>query len=129
LVDIKNIVDPELLHYCKKINEGNLEVSDFQEDIVLDFLTNIYSGYQQLTDILCDTILIGRKLSGNPVPLDNIKASYHFFYNGKYGTNIPFFDKFEDIEVLKQALIFRWKEKNGGVDTDDFDIIAPLVNK
>ncbi|MFH1429260.1 MAG: hypothetical protein ABIH39_05900 [Candidatus Margulisiibacteriota bacterium] len=127
MLNLKDIKDPELNQYCKKINDVNLSASDFQEDVVLDFLLNTYSGYQQLVDALCDELLTGRKIKGSPVPIDNIKATYHYFYNTKHKTNIPFFDSFKDLEVLKEALVYRWKEKNGDSKLESFEEIAPKV--
>ncbi|MFC1478009.1 hypothetical protein ACFL57_00945 [Candidatus Margulisiibacteriota bacterium] len=127
MVNLKQIKDPELYEYCKKIKGVNLAVSDFQEDIVMDFLLNVHSGYQQLANALCDELLKGRKIKGTPVPIDNIKASYHYFYNSKHQTNIPFFDSFKDLDVLKDALVYRWKEKNGASKLDTFEAIAPKV--
>jgi len=126
LLDLNIIKDKELLGYCKKVLDVNLALSDFQEDIVLDFLTNIYSGYQQLADALCDKLLKNRIVKGIPVPIDNVKSSYHNFYNTRYNTNTNFFDEFEDVEVLKEAFVYRWKEKNAGSDLKTFDEIAPI---
>jgi hypothetical protein len=124
---MQEVKDPELMFYLAKLKAVNLGLSDFQGDMVMDFLTNIYSGYQQLTDVLCDRLLKGRKAKGTPVPIDNIKASYHYFYNAKHDTDIPFFDIFRDQDVLKEAFLFRWQEKNPGSRLKTFDEIAPLL--
>ena len=70
--------------------------------------------------------LKGRKAKGIPVPIDNIKASYHYFYNAKYDTDIPFFDQFKDLDVLKDVFVYRWKEKNSESKLKTFEAIAPL---
>ena len=127
MVDLKTIHDSSLLAYVEKLLAVNLCLSDLQEDTVLDFLMNVWSGYQQMTDTLCDNVLSGRKIIDNPVPIDNIKASYHYFYNAKHNTDIPFFDRFDDVDVLKDALVYRWKEKNTESKLETFDEIAPLV--
>ncbi|MFC1595991.1 hypothetical protein ACFL4D_01750 [Candidatus Margulisiibacteriota bacterium] len=125
MINLKEIKDPELHYYCKKLKDKNIDLSDFQADTVYDFLLNVYSGYQQLADTICDVLLKDRKLKGNAVPIDNVKASYHYFYNSKHSTDIPFFDTFKDSDVLKAAILFRWKEKNPDSKLDTFNAIAP----
>jgi hypothetical protein len=126
MLNPKTILDPELRRYCQQLKAVNLALSDMQEDIVLDFLSNPYSGYPQLLAALLK-ILKGRRLKGVAVPIDNIKASYQTFYNGMNHAEIEFFDEFTDLAVLKAALAYRWKEKQPQSPLNSFEEIAPRV--
>lgn len=129
MLDLDKIEDPELLLYCKKVKDLNLTLSDFHEHIVMDFLLNPYSAYQDFVIALCDKLLKDRKTVGIPTPIDNVKSSYHNFYNAKYNTNNTFFTRFSDMDVLRDAFMYRWHEKNQGSDLTTFDEIAPYLDK
>jgi len=105
----------------------NIYLTDIDEKIesLREWLQDPYTGYPDLARRVLD-LLRDRNPVGNSIPLEVIGGKYKFLIHknpSDYLRNYP------DQEVLRQAYIKAWKDKNPDPLINTFDEIAPTVEQ
>jgi hypothetical protein len=99
----------------------NISLSDRNQQTVCGYLSDPYSGYQQLAEVLYRT-LDRSTLVGQTVPIDNINKSVLDAHNRRENEPILEFHVYDPAKV-KNAIFARWSEKNANHRARSFEDI------